>query len=357
MKIIHTADLHLIEEGDRRWQALIEIALVARSESAQLLVVSGDLFESVTDAEALRPALREVFEGRAFETLIIPGNHDAEAFAAGLYFGEGARTLSDRDWSKNVVDREGVRFIGMPFEDIKADEFFRRLRSLNELVDPERTNVLMYHGELLDASFDRDAFGSEIGRYMPSRLAYFSELGVDYVLAGHFHSNFDVRKLEEGGFFVYPGSPVSITRREVGPRHAALIDVGKEPRPVPLETHHYTRVDIVLDAFSKEDPLKMIKARLHGLNPLAKVLLSVGGAIRGSEEELAKAIRQATRNLNVEHHSLTFRDLSRVMEHPVFALFDAHLEALQDDMDDPLSKEDAESLRQILIRAMTEAGA
>jgi len=258
VKLLHASDVHLAEESDDRWKALVEIVELASERSVGRLIISGDLFDNEEAAEALRVPLRTLFEGAAFDTLIIPGNHDAETFRAGFYFGEGVQVLSDPNWSKNVVEYDDVRIIGIPFEAMDAEEFYRRLRGLSSVLDHDRSNMLLYHGELLDASFDREAFGPERGRYMPSRLAYFAELGVDYVLAGHFHSSFDVRRFGEGGYFVYPGSPVSITRREVGRRHVALIEPGNAPQQIPLDTHHFERVQVMLDAFADQDPIKKI---------------------------------------------------------------------------------------------------
>jgi exonuclease SbcD len=73
----------------------------------------------------------------------------------------------------------------------------------------DKKNILLCHGELLDAFFSRTCFGAEgEGRYMPFKLSYFDDLNIDYVLAGHFHSRFDVWQLKNGGYFVYPGSPI-----------------------------------------------------------------------------------------------------------------------------------------------------
>ncbi len=354
--ILHTGDLHLVEQGDHRWEALTTVVQTGHQEAAELLVISGDLFDSRADADALRTPLRSIFEEAEFETLIIPGNHDAEAYTAGLYFGKGVHVLSNQDWSKNVFDTDEARFIGIPFAEMEAQEFRRRLRGLSELIDPGRANVLLYHGELLDASFDRGSFGTETGRYMPSRLVFFEELGVDFVLAGHFHTKFDVRQFAEGRFFVYPGSPASITRREVGKRQAALIEPGEEPVSLPLDTHHFERIEIALNAFSEDDPLEVVKERLEALDPSATVLLSVGGTIQGSEEKLAMAIRAELNELNVEEREFTFRDLSRVVSHPVFDLFAERLGALQADAEDPISNEEAERLREMVVQGMSEAG-
>jgi len=355
MKIIHIADVHLVDQADPRWSALGEAIRIANQEPADFLVISGDLFDSDADAEALRVPLRSIFEGAEFETLIIPGNHDSASYGAGLYFGEGVRILSDDAWSENIVDKDGVRFIGIPFAPLEAQELHRRLRGLRELVDPDRTNILLYHGELLDASFDRGDFGPEAGRYMPSRLAFFEELGVDYVLAGHFHTTFDFRKFGSGGFFVYPGSPVSVTRREVGKRHAALIEIGADPIRVPLDTHHFDAVEITLDAFSDADPLELIREQLQAVDSGATVLLSVGGTIRGSEEDLAKAIDAELEGMNVEARELTFRDLSRVVGHPVFAKFEEYLTSLLTDPKAGIDEQKAERLRQLVVQAMIKA--
>jgi len=159
MKILHTSDVHLVAEGDQRWDALVEVVSHAGQESADALVISGDLFDSDADAEALRIPLRTIFEKVSFDTLIIPGNHDANSYAAGLYFGERVHILANTEWSKNVFETEDSRFIGVPFEAIDSQAFQQRLRDLRDLIDPDRVNILLYHGELLDASFDRGEFG------------------------------------------------------------------------------------------------------------------------------------------------------------------------------------------------------
>jgi len=112
----------------------------------------------------------------------------------------------------------------------------------------------------------------------------------------------------------------------------------------------------VLDAFADQDPIKKIMASLKNVHPMATVLLAMDGTIRGSEQELVETIKQATADLNIEGSSYGFRDLSRVVEHPVYALFEARLEELERASDDPLVPEEAEALRRLVIQAMVEAG-
>ena len=358
MKILHTADLHLREAEGPRWQALGELVHTAREQGADLLTIAGDLFDSDADAEALRPRIRELFRNAPFQTLVIPGNHDARAYPAGFYFGEGVVLLSAEDWTENRVDHPDAVVIGVPFAELEARDFHLRLRELGASLPADRPRILLYHGELLDASFDRGAFGpEEAGRYMPSRLTFFREAGFDYVLAGHFHSNFDVRTLGPGKYFVYPGSPAAVTRREVGRRKAALIEVGQEPREVPLETFHYQRVVVRLDAFRDGDPLVRVRAALKDADPAARLLLEVSGTIRGSEAELAEALRELL-DEDAPEPDFTFRDISRLVSDPVYELFERELDQLGGEEEDFTAGEldrVRERVREMVLRAMAEA--
>ena len=181
---------------------------------------------------------------------------------------------------------------------MKREELFARLRELSRLMDREKSNLLLYHGEQLDAFFSRYDFGDEGDeRYMPCRLHYFDSLPVAYVLAGHFHNRFAVWPLKGGGCFVYPGSPVAVTRREKGCRKANLLVLGEPPRELVLDTLYYEEMELELDPFAEADPAALLQERLERLPPRAKVLLTVKGFINGSalktgEAELVKTFKR-----------------------------------------------------------------
>jgi len=356
VKIIHTADIHMVEPGDPRCQALRRIVDLCHKCQVSVLTISGDLFNTNADAEGLRPHIRELFNGALFDTLVIPGNHDAKAFVEGLFFGERVHPLSNSDWSRNVLDLEGIRFIGIPYEDLDPISFWAKLREIGELLHPEAPNVLLYHGELLDASFDRGDFGpQEAARYMPARLAFFEDLPVKYVLAGHFHRSFHVRSIGVGRYFVYPGSPVSITRREIGRRHAALLEQGEEPMPVPVQSHYYEQVEIRLDAFRDENPREVIKERLRHVDSDATVLLRLGGTIRGSEAQLVEFVKGLARSRRIEGE-FVFRDIRHVIAHPVFELFERRLSEMCSPEQGAIERAEADRLRELVVHAMMEAG-
>lgn len=358
MKILHSSDFHLIEEGDERWSALEETVRTARKKSVDALVISGDLFNSDADSDNLRPALRKIFDNTSFTTFIIPGNHDSKSFSAGLYFGENIRVLADPDWSKNIERFEDFSIVGIPFEEMDLPEFRNRLRKIPSLSDKSKPTVLLYHGELLDVSFDRNGFGPEDGRYMPSRLAIFEEFDIDFVLAGHFHQNFIARSIGKNGFFVYPGSPVSITRKETGKRKVALIQDKKPPKEVELNSFHYFTLSIRLDGFGTANPLALVMKELNNIDSKAHVLLSVEGTIAGSEIDLTNAIKDLLKNSNVEYSSPEFiyKDISRVTQHPVFHLFESKLLEEVEKSTNEISSEDIEKIKEMFVNAMVAAG-
>jgi exonuclease SbcD len=296
-----------------------------------------------------------LFERTTFDTLIIPGNHDAKAFAQGFYFGERVHLLTHSKWSQNIFDLESTRFIGIPFEELDTLTFRTKLRELRDVLHPDSTNILLYHGELLDASFDRKDFGpGEAARYMPTRLAFFGELPVNYVLAGHFHTNYDLRSIGEGRYFIYPGSPVSITKREIGKRNATIFECGDEPQPLPLETFFYEQVEITLNAFMDEQPLEIVKQRLKGLDRESMILLKMNGTIKGSEKKFVESITDLVKSMKIETE-FSFKDISKIVSNPVYTLFERKLAEKKTSDEGGIDETEADRLREIIIRAMVGA--
>ena len=203
MKILHTADIHLREYEDDRWKTLQKLIEIGKEEEVEIFVVSGDLFDKRIDAETLRPKIREIFSNSGFKIILVPGNHDSESYTSDMFFGEDTIILTDLN---EPFEYKDLNIWGLPFEPIEGEEILNKLHLLANNLATDKRNILLYHGELLDAFFSRKDFGEEgEGRNMPVKLSYFKDLNVDYVLAGHFHSKFDMWKLENGGYFVYPG--------------------------------------------------------------------------------------------------------------------------------------------------------
>lgn len=347
MKLLHTADIHLREYGDERWKALQKLIDIGKKEKIGCFIISGDLFDSGIDAETLRPQIRGTFSNNGFKIFIIPGNHDSKSYGSGLYFGDDTVILND----PSPVEYENIRIVGLPFELIEGEEILNKLHPLKKVFSPDKKNILLYHGELLlpDAFFSRNDFGEEgVKRYMPVSLSYFDDLHIDYVLGGHFHSNFDVRRLKNGGYFVYPGSPVSITKREIGRRKVNIFEVGKPPKEYLLDTPHFEEITVTLDPFKAIDPQKLVKMHFEKLHPRAKAILTVKGYINGreiSETELQNQIKKIGKGRCAEEDYNNIRDIQIILEDDLFKSFINKLEKRYD-------KGKRESMRIIAIEAM-----
>ena len=351
MKIIHTADIHLTEYGDERWGALQRLITIGKEEGIELFVVSGDLFDRGIDAEDLRPYIRELFSDTGFKICLIPGNHDHDSYRGGTYFGEDVRVLTDLE---SPAEYKEVSIWGLPFRPTGGGDILHQLHSIAPRMTPDKRHIVLYHGELLDAFFSRTDFGAEGDeRYMPVRLSYFNDLKVDYVLAGHFHKRFDVRQLDGGGYFVYPGSPVSITKKETGRRRINLFELGKPPQEYSLDTPHYEDVTIVCDPFAGGNPLEMLKECFAALPENARAILTVQGFINGealgtTEEELVKRAKKLVQGRCVEEH-YEFRDIRTILEDDLFKEFLKRLE--HKDYDGEKKKQ----MREMAIRGMMGA--
>ena len=331
MKILHTADIHLREYEDNRWKTLQKLIEMGKKKKVDIFVISGDLFDKDANAENLRPKIRNIFSRNGFKIVIIPGNHDCNSYRSGMYFGGDVTILSDLCTPFEFKD---VRIWGMPFETIEGKNILIKLHSLANKLTPNKKNILLYHGELLDAFFSRKDFGKEgEERYMPVKLSYFKDLKIDYVLAGHFHSKFDVRELGNGGYFVYPGSPISITKRETGQRKVNIFEVGKppDPRGYPLDTPHFEEVIIEFNPLKKENPLYIVEENLKKVHPKASIILTIKGYINlkeitMSETELINQIKEIIKGrCSKEDFKPEFKDIHSILEEDLFKTFEKKL--------------------------------
>jgi len=351
MKILHTADIHLREYEDDRWKTLQKLIETGKKEKVEIFVISGDLFDKGANAENLRPKIRNIFSHNGFKIVLIPGNHDCNSYKSGMFFGEDTTILSDLNIPFEFKD---IRIWGMPFEAIEGKNILIKLHSLANKLTPDKKNILLYHGELLDAFFSRRDFGDEgEERYMPAKLSYFKDLNIDYVLAGHFHSKFDMWKLENGGYFVYPGSPISITKREKGKRKVNIFDVGKPPEEQLLNTPYFEEVVIEFNPYENKKPLEIVKAIMNKIQPEARVILIIKGYINSkeieiSESEIVRQIKEIIDEKCIEER-YEFKDIQTILEDDLFKKFIGKLR--ESDYDEEKKK----SIQEIAIKSMMEA--
>lgn len=348
MKILHTSDIHLREHEDERWKTLVDLLEIGKKERINLFAISGDLFDKDVFAEELRPKIREIFSENSFKIILIPGNHDKDSFRSGLFFGEDVVILNDFN---NPYEYENLRVWGMPFNLIGSEDILEKLRSKKDEFGPDKTNILLFHGELLDTFFSRNDFGEEgEERYMPVKLSYFKELNINYVLAGHFHTKFEVWQIDNEKYFVYPGSPISITKRERGLRKVNLFNVGAPPKELIIESPHYQEICIEFDPINDLNPIQKIDDYLQDINPNAKIMLNITGYlncenIRKSEEEIIDHIKKIIPSNCIEEY-YEFKDANIIMEDDLFEKFQKKINNEEIDL------ESKKKMTELLIKAM-----
>lgn len=325
-RILHTSDLHLSPDSGERLAGLDRLLEVSDRREVDLLTISGDLFDSTEAAEQLRPDLRDRFSDRPYRILAIAGNHDRDAFRGDLHFGADFRPLVSRPYEEVRVD--GVRVVGVPYAPAFTDELRLALSQRDPHDGPE---VLLLHASL-EAPFEDRYAGEEETRYCPVTESGVDALGFDYVLAGHYHNVHEVR-LPGGGVFLYPGTPASVARDELGARSAFLVDTDEErPETVELDTFHYDRLEVTVRPGREPELLDRVRAWADartGGRVEAKIV--VDGHTERAEGAFHRELEDAAGSLPLTNR---VRSVQRVVGQPLYRMFS---DALDDrDVDDDL---------------------
>jgi len=315
MQILHTSDLHLSEDKPKTIMALDELLRLANERSVDLMTIGGDLFDSVEDAEALRSELRSKFSNNSFDILSIPGNHDIEAYALNLDFGPDITVVTEKPFKR--ISKDDVTIAALPFIERPSQEL---LSDLKEATARTKTNILLLHCTL-DIGFSTGDFGEGEARdYFPISITTLRRLGYDYVLAGHFHKATNIRTLGDKGWFVYPGSPISHTKKETGRRNAVLIDTSAETcQPIPLKCFYHDCFTVNVCPREENEAVPRIGDWIKdrcGDDCALEVI--VDGFIEKSETEFRESIERVAEGVKLDYRC---RNVTEVLKHPLFQRF------------------------------------
>jgi len=227
IKIFHTADIHLDDGHEHRWDALQNIIVEGIKQEIDLLIITGDLFNEGMQINKFQSRLSKMLNAPevGFNTIILPGNHDPDYL--NLFFGEKVQIYSSDSNPQSYFPF--VDIWGLPFsENWDEEKTLSTLKSMQPKMDPSKVNLLLYHGNLQGKQYESTDAGEEgNSKYMPMHLESFAQFPFDYVLAGHIHvyrQKFSLNS-RNNRFFIYSGSPVSITRKENTPREVNLLKI------------------------------------------------------------------------------------------------------------------------------------
>lgn len=342
MKILHTADLHLQEKKPETIKSLELILELAKTHEVDLLTISGDMFDSPQDADNLRIKIRNLFNDLDFSVLAIPGNHDERVFRGNLDFGNCFHALTNTPVEcVSIKNYPNVNIVGVPFIPQITDEL---LVALKENRKKDLVNILLIHCTL-DISFSKDDFGENESRYLEVDKSTLCALNYDFVLSGHFHSRFDIRELSSSCTFIYPGSPVSLTWKEIGERKVAILDTDTQRlESLTLNGSFYRdvlSVEVVPD--KEEDVLEEIDEWIHKLElENGDFTVQINGFGNMDEKTFSDKIKSFRERVVIENN---YKNITEIISHPLYLLFQEELQNTE------LSLE-RESIEKAVIKAM-----
>jgi len=281
-----------------------------------------------------------MFSGNPFQILAIPGNHDKEAYSANLDFGPDLKIAATEPFEIRTYDKTSV--VAVPYQDRPSDKL---LSELENAAKDAQTRILLIHCTL-DIGFTGQDFGEEATTiYFPVTAETLSRLNYDYVLSGHFHAQTCKKSLNGNRCFIYPGSPISHTKKEEGKRQVVLIDTEKEDTTgIFLDSFYYDSLQLYVRPGKEVETLQAFKEwiALHSADD-CELEVIVTGFLKISEVDFRKALERIGENVEILHD---YRNVERVLRHPLYKRFSEKLEA-----DEEI--EDKDKVENFVIDAMS----
>jgi len=271
MRILHAADLHLDspfsslseEKGKLRRQesrqVLKKLASLANERAAELVLLSGDLFDGSSVYRETVEALENMLEEIRCPVFITPGNHDyyrPRSPYTKMLFPEHVHLFAAPEI--RAVALEKCIVYGAAFwEEREPEGFLEGFR----VFDDERLHIMCIHGDLTG------------GPYNPITKAQIAQSGLDYLALGHIHAYSGLQR-EGNTFYAYPGCCEGRGFDETGEKGCLLLDVEKgsvKAEFIPLCTRQYEicTVDVTerdamraiedaLSRYSDEDVIRLV---------------------------------------------------------------------------------------------------
>ena len=229
LRFLHCADIHLTRLEDRDYSLAVfqEIVELASARDAHALLISGDLFDSHADAQALVPVVRELVRDFEGDILFIPGNHEAlRDKGLGLSAFDFGKIELFEDLPCSLIQRqydgEVVEFLLIP-----------HARSYDDFASWEVPapggipRIALAHGVVEGMAY-AGPDGEEGGTAIDPLL--FTRFGVNYAALGHIHAR---RAVTSGNCRLsYPGSARVWRKGEADARGVLFLEV-ENAHPAP----------------------------------------------------------------------------------------------------------------------------
>lgn len=327
MKILHTADLHLKKEEEKRVEILRWLVNKVNEAKAELFIIAGDLFDSDTDATVLRPVVKKIFEGAKSQVLIIPGNHDENSYRPEYDYGDNVIQLVKKPFEIYAVNN--LIIAAVPYQNVQFSNCIKEI--------PKDIDIIIAHGTLYDQSFIFAMLDDE-ARYMPIFPANLENLS-RYAALGHLHAR-SIKTQYKKTQVVYPGSPIAIDSKCNQERVCMLVEVDKNRLAINALTvdisPYWQQKDFFVFPGIEEKILKDIEQYLKNLDK-TKIMPSIDikGFIGGGDREFASCVSKMKSTFGVGFSDIRIdagkiQSWDRVIQNPMVKRFVEKTQSLDD---------------------------
>ena len=274
-KIVHAADLHLdsvfaglpAEKARERRRELRELpdrlADLVLAEGAELVVLSGDIFDGEEAYPETLEALRRALRRMDCPVFIAPGNHDP--YTSRSPYGtapwpDNVHIFRTAGLTEITLPELGCTVHGAAFTGPERTD-----RVLENFSVPRdgMAHILCLHGDTL----------SPASRYGPITREELGRCGADYAALGHVHQASGLQR-EGGCVWAYPGCPEGRGFDELGDKGvlAGTVEPGRaELRFVPLcrRRYHILETDV-----TGRGPREALEAALPPAEDLCRIIFT-----------------------------------------------------------------------------------
>lgn len=266
------------------------IVRMAKERGAELIVISGDVFDEVNETAGTRYRFSEMLRESGIPCVISLGNHDYKrSWETSIPYPDNVHVFGPEAESK-VFDTKGGKV------EVVGRSFSTRHTSMNLAAslkgDPDLFTIACIH-----CSVD-DAKGSD---YAPCRLSDLSNRYVDYWALGHIHKR---AVLGTSPYVVYPGNIQGRDPNENGEKGAYLVTVtdGRVSELEFVSTQSIIWKDVSVDITGKDINGMMSEISKHTeKDSIIRLHLTGRGeldrALRLGADEMIKNIQDRTGSL------------------------------------------------------------
>ncbi len=243
IKIIHTADLHLgralpylnTRAASRRSEILLtlqKICEICKSESADALVIAGDIFESPCPERNIAQQTFSILDNLGLPVVICAGNHDC-LLCDSPYF---TQNLPD---NVTLLTKE-VPFVKIGDAAIYGVSFYDYEMFMSappSLPNKDGINILVLHADIETES-----------RYNPINTDFIATSGADYVALGHIHKKSEIKQAGNT-YYAYSGCPEGqgFDELDVCGVYSVMVEKGNckaQFLPVSKRIHAFEKIDV-----------------------------------------------------------------------------------------------------------------